>query len=71
MFDITNYPKSLGQDLVIKKVGHTIDIFFGNNGWTPTARFVTKRSARGTFLSQVSGDKVPQSIFKEVLKKVI
>ena len=71
MFDINKYPKSLGQDVVIKKVGHsTIDVFFGKEGWATHARFTTKRTARGTFLSQVSGDKVPQAIFKTVIEKV-
>jgi len=71
MFDIATYPKSLGKDLVIKKVGHIVDAFFGKDGWKPHARFHIKRTSRGTFLSQVSGDKVPQNIFKQVLEKVI
>ena len=71
MFDILKYPKSLGQDLVVKKVGHIIDVFFGKDGWKPHARFMVKRTVRGNFLSQVSGDKVPQNIFKQVIEKVL
>jgi hypothetical protein len=71
MFNIANYPTSLGQDLVIKKVGHIVDTFFGKDGWKPHARFHIKRTSRGTFLSQVNGDKVPQHIFKSILEKVL
>lgn len=71
MFNILNYQKSLGQDLVVKKVGHIIDVFFGKDSWKPHARFTVKRTLRGNFLSQVSGDKVPQNIFKQVIEKVL
>jgi len=69
-FDIKKYVKKLGQDVVVQKVGHVIDVFFGNSGWTPHARFVLKRTQKGMFLSQVSGDKVPASVFKTVITKV-
>lgn len=70
MFDILKYPKTLGKDLVIKKVGHFVDAFFGKEGWNTHARFSVKRTPRGVFLSQVSGDKVPQAIFKNIIEQV-
>ena len=69
-FKIENYSKTLGQDLVIRKVGHIIDIFYGNNGWEPHARFNSKRTSRGTFLTQIAGNKVPSHIFKQLINQV-
>ena len=71
-FKIENYKKTLSADLVIRKVGHgnTIDIFYGNNGWEPHARFNSKRTSRGTFLTQILGNKVPSHIFKQLINQV-
>lgn len=71
MFDINKYPKTLGQSLVVKKVGHNVvDTFFGQNGWENHARFHITKTKKGTFLSQTSGKKLPQHIFKQVIEKV-
>lgn len=69
-FNIAKYNKKLGKDVAIMKVGHHVDVFFGKDGWEPHARFAIKRTNRGAFLSQVSGDKLPQHIFQSVIKEV-
>jgi len=71
MFNIANYTRCLGNDLVIKQVGHTIvDTFFGKNGWENHARFHITKTKKGTFLSQMSGKKLPTKLFKQLLAKV-
>lgn len=64
------FPANLGKDLVILRANHYLDVFFGKDGWHPHARFQIKNTPKGKFLSQVGGDKVPSSIFKQVLNYV-
>ena len=64
------FPCNLGQDTVIIKSGHVLDVFFGKDGWNPHARFLVKQTPKGKFLQQRGGDKVPASVFKQVLSYV-
>lgn len=69
-FDIKKYNKKLGKDVVMMKVGHFLDVFWQTSGWEPHARFTVKRTNRGVFLNQVSGDKIPRTVFQQVLQEV-
>jgi len=71
MFNIDTYPKTLGKDLVVKKVGHFVDTFYGKDGWNNHARFKIVTTKNDKFLSQVSGHKLPHHIFKQVTSQVI
>lgn len=62
--------KHLGNDLVIRHANHVVDIFWGNTGWNPHARFRIKNTPKGKFLSQINGDRVPTTIFKQVISQV-
>lgn len=64
------FPNNLGNDVVVIKANHVVDVFFGNNGWEPHARFITRKTEKGTFLTQVNGGKVPSHVFNQVLQKV-
>lgn len=60
----------LGQQVVIFQANHIVDVFYGYSGWEPNARFHKKRTPKGIFLQQVSGNKVPANIFKQVIERV-
>lgn len=64
------FPANLGKDVVIINVGHFVDVFFGKEGWEPHARFQIKQTPKGKFVTAVKGDKVPSSVFKQVLNYV-
>lgn len=64
------FPNNLNNDVVVIKANHVVDVFFGNNGWEPHARFLQRKTPKGTFLTQVTGVKVPPSVFNQVLSKV-
>ncbi len=69
-FNIANYKKKLGEDIVIMKDGHLIDAFWGNNGFHEHARFTSKKTNRGIYVTQISGDKIPVDVYKNILTKV-
>jgi len=70
MFDINKYPKSLGQDTVLKKVGHFLDVFTGKSGWENHTRLKVVSTPKGKFLSHVHGKKLPTNIFKTLSTQV-
>jgi len=69
-FDIAKYKKNLGSVIVVFNTNHHIDVFYGDIGWTPSARFEKKRTPKGIFVQQISGAKVPPFVFKRVLQEV-
>ena len=69
-FNITKYKKKLGKDLVVFKVGHLLDVFFGKDGWEPHARFLVRKHQLGNNLTQIKGDKVPHHIYQQLLNEV-
>lgn len=69
-FDISKYQKKLGNDLVIFRNAHNIDVFFGKSGWTNHSRFTAKRTPKGIFINQQSGAKLPAHHFKQLLSEV-
>lgn len=70
LYDLSKYPKKLGKQVAIFQANHIVDVFFGD-GWQAHVRFLKKRTPKGTFLSQVAGEKVPAAIFKQVLSEVL
>lgn len=60
----------LGGDVVILKHNHVVDVFFGKDGWNQHSRLVAKRTQRGIFLTHVSGENLPNAIFKFVILEV-
>lgn len=69
-FDIKKYPKKLDGEVVILKFNHVVDVFFGSDGWNQHSRFVAKRTPRGLFLTHVSGENLPNAVFKYVIMEV-
>lgn len=63
------FPTNLGQDVVILKANHVIDVFYGKAGWENHTRFLHRRTKNGPVLTQISG-KCPTSVYNEVLQKV-
>lgn len=57
------------NNVKIKKFGHTCDVFFGEEGWEPWARFKLKPTRNGVFLTQIGGHPVPSPVFKHVIKE--
>lgn len=64
------FPNNLGQEVVVLRANHVVDVFFGKNGWDTHARFIQRKTNKGMFLNQVSGIKVPVSVFNQVMQKV-
>lgn len=63
-------PKRLGADLAIFPAMPYVDVFYGTHDWEPHARFHVKRTRNGAFVTQVSGERVPSAVFKQVINKV-
>ena len=61
---------TLGKNLVILRAGHNVDVFYGTDGWSNHSRFHTKRTNKGLFFKQVSGDVLPVKHFKTMLNEV-
>ena len=62
--------KNLGSDVVVIHKGHIVDVFWGNDGWEPHARFLIRNTSKGRFLTQCAGSAVPSTVFSTVSKKV-
>lgn len=69
-FNIAKHKKVLGENIVIMKVGHFIDVFYGNDGFNDHARFVGKKTPKGIFITQLTGERIPTDVYKNILSKV-
>ncbi len=64
------FPQNLGKNVVILKANNVIDVFNGTNGWDNHSRFYVRKDRSGVALTQLSGEKLQPSIYKQVLNEV-
>lgn len=64
------FPKNLGQEIVLLRHNNLVDVFYGNDGWGPHARFATHRTQKGVYVKQLTEDKIPAYVFQHVIKEV-
>jgi hypothetical protein len=51
----------------LKTFGNFCDVFYGESGWEPAARFKLNKTKQGVFLEQVLGDPVPGFVKRFVI----
>lgn len=64
------FPKNLGNDIVTIYGNNFVDVFWGEEGWDNHARFATRKTNKGVFLSSLTPSKVPSNVFKHVINEV-